>query len=189
MSASRITGTISPCSSATATPTLICFLKSSRSPSNETLTCGTRTSASATPLTIRSLYADLDRLWQRLGVLVDRCAQLGQLRRVNRERQVEVWRGLHALLEPPRDGLAHRAERHRLDLFALGSGRHRRDWLRWSLRHGLNGRLLRQRRGGRLLLCQQRLNIVLDDAPVRTCAGDARDVKMMLLRRCGAQSG
>ncbi len=79
-----------------------------------------------------------------------------------------------------------------LDLFALGSGRHRRARrLRWNLRHGLNGsHLLRHwRRCGRLLLRQQRLHIVLDDAPIRACAADVRHVEAMLLRRCAAQSG
>ena len=50
-----------------------------------------------------------------------------------------------------------------------------------GLRSGLNGRLRHRRRGRRLLLRQQRLDVVLDDAPVGSSAGDARDVEMMLL--------
>ena len=58
-SALRMTGTIRPCSSATAMPMCTCFFRIKRSSANETLTCGIRTNAIATAFTIRSLKLTL----------------------------------------------------------------------------------------------------------------------------------
>ncbi len=154
-SALRITGVIRPPSIATAMPMSECVKRKMRSSAHTALAAGTRCSAAAQALMMKSLSESLNA---GCAVLALRRGGVGLLAHGDEPAdiqiggQIEMRDGLLGLDQPLGDGRAHPVERHflvgdalvqRLDLRRAGAGGHRRRGRRRLLDVGGNDAAMR----------------------------------------------
>ena len=114
-SALRITGVISPPSSATATPMSECVKRRMRSSAHTALAAGTRCSAAAQALMMKSLSESLNAGSPSLsfGAAALASSRIAISRPiVDIGGQIEMRDGLLGLDQPRGDGRAHAVERH-----------------------------------------------------------------------------